>query len=261
MLQVDKGSRRTDVVTDVAEGGKWLSIQDVLKDHTTLPGPVRSFMELANPDKYACDCKLLETEGDNITSWGGELGSDEYHFCEQAAKQANSAWSFGIRHLDSWSEMVNTHLSLVPNTFDCFDTKKPEGFANNFKSVCLGAEAGDVEGRAYDTLPRLLEGAEEGKALVKMDIEGSEYEALDNISLEVLKSIGSLHVEFHLTGISPNFASDHLKPLAVIMEKLSKTHAVVFAKANYYGNIVLDDAGVPIPAFLQVDYTSHSTCK
>merc|ERR1712032_415174 len=113
------------------------------------------------PDRQRCNCAL-------------ELWED-YAICKSSLAVASRALSFGIFGFDPWAEHVHRMTNVIPELFDCFNSKRPE-FKNNFSALCLAASAfTDSSGRRFETLSRILEGSNNESVLVKLDIEHAEY--------------------------------------------------------------------------------------
>jgi hypothetical protein len=90
--------------------------------------------------------------------------------------------------------------------------------------------------------------------LVKMDIEGSEFEWLSSLNHNEIKNISQLVIEWHGNGVpSGNLTNEQLQ----IMNRLRNTHLLVHAHANNYGGTspyYFKDKIVNIPQVLECTY-------
>jgi hypothetical protein len=87
------------------------------------------------------------------------------------------------------------------------------------------------------------------EALLQMDIEGSEYEVLHNISEKLLRRFRIIIIEFHkLNQLANRFA---FKLMAPAFRKLLKSHAVVHIHPNNHRK-TLKLHGLEIPANMEV---------
>jgi len=90
---------------------------------------------------------------------------------------------------DQWGFEADAHekLNCEVHTFDCTLGRKPRHKpaidAIKFHDVCLGDVNADIDGRKYRTYAELLvlAGRDSGPFILKMDIEGFEYDVLKSI--------------------------------------------------------------------------------
>jgi len=225
-------------------------LQDVLANNVPgkTPGPhsaLRKVLEQVNHVGDTCNCELG--------------GTGEYKMCQAAIDNADSAWSFGIKGYDPWGLYLNKNFGMVPNTYDCYRTDKPVDFENNFAAVCLSldgpgvVEKDNIVGYGpsrvnFTSLPTVLTGIDAGKALVKMDIEASEWDILEDVTPSVLKTMGNFNVEYHFGGLE-----DQFDRLARIVAKMNDNLAVISADVTFYN--------APWVGYVQVAYAQRSLCR
>jgi hypothetical protein len=90
--------------------------------------------------------------------------------------------------------------------------------------------------------------------ILKIDIEGDEWQALREISEEEFLPFSQIVIEFHnLT----DFALDQHIARLYAFKKLAKTHQVVHLHANNFGECEII-GGVAIPDVLEVTYASRN---
>lgn len=84
--------------------------------------------------------------------------------------------------------------------YDCFDTRPPACPQGDlaFHPECIGAVRATRDGRPFDTLAGDIErNGDAGRRLViKMDVEGAEWESLLSAPDEALEQIDQLAIEF-----------------------------------------------------------------
>ena len=157
----------------------------------------------------------------------GHPNDGGYVMCENLLDEPTVAYSYGIEDRDDWGcEISRTHHVAV-HEYDCFDTRHPacDGGQLVFHPECVGPKAETIEGRPYDSVTSQIDkNGDHGKHMVmKMDVEGSEWDSLLATPDEVLDRIEQLAIELH--GI------DEPKFLEVV-QKLKKTFYVVNVHAN-----------------------------
>jgi len=142
----------------------------------------------------------------------GGTGDGSYTMCGDLLHDVTAAYSYGIEGSDAWGADLSTRLSIPVHQFDCFDTRRPTcppGDQCNFEfnEECVGQRLGDEEksgGKHFASLREQLTKrghAESGNLVMKMDIEGSEWEVLaspDNQNL--LPRFSQIILELHLIG-------------------------------------------------------------
>ena len=131
----------------------------------------------------------------------GESHDGGYLLCGNLLGEAKSGYSYGISGYDGWGCDVSRKLGITVHEYDCFDPTRPlcEGGNTVFHDECIGTAAGLQEGRPFDTLAgQFAKNGDSGKNLiVKMDVEGAEWDSFINAPAEVLQQIDQLAVEFH----------------------------------------------------------------
>ena len=131
----------------------------------------------------------------------GESHDGGYLLCANLLRGAASAYSYGISGYDGWGCEVSRTLSVPVHQYDCFNLTEPvcSGGRTIFHGECIGPIAAIQEGRPFDTLARQIErNGDAGKHLVvKIDVEGAEWDAFLTAPDEVLERIDQMAVEFH----------------------------------------------------------------
>lgn len=152
-----------------------------------------------------------------------------YLLCRNLLSQSQVAYSYGIDGRDEWGCDVSRQYSLNVHQYDCFNVKQPtcEGGQFTFHAECVGDTTSRIDGRNFDTLSRQIDrNGDTGKHLVmKMDVEGAEWDSLAATSDEQLRLLDQLVIEFH--GVSRN-------QYVSVMEKLKRTFYIVNVHMNNY---------------------------
>jgi hypothetical protein len=131
----------------------------------------------------------------------GEPHDGGYLVCGNLLTAVQSGYSYGINGFDGWGCDVSRKLGVPLHQYDCFNLERPvcEGGNTIFHGECVGAAAGPRDGRPFDTMAgQIAKNGDAGKTLVvKMDVEGAEWDSLVNAPEDLLKRIDQLVVEFH----------------------------------------------------------------
>lgn len=131
----------------------------------------------------------------------GELGDGGYLMCGNLL-QADAGYSYGISGYDGWGCGISTRLGIPVHQYDCFDTRRPQcdGGQTTFHAECISPTASvDAEGRVFDALATQVarNGDAARRLVVKMDVEGAEWQSLLDAPPEVLDRIDQLAIEMH----------------------------------------------------------------
>lgn len=162
----------------------------------------------------------------NIARYG-RSNDGGYLMCENLLSGATAAYSYGIEHEDTWGCAISERTGVVIHQYDCFTADRPTcpNGKFDFHSECIGPRAEAIDGRPYDTFTnQIARNGDGGKRLiVKMDVEGAEWDSLLNTSDEVLETIDQLSMELH--GFKePKYAE--------LIRKLGRTFYLVNLHAN-----------------------------
>ena len=175
----------------------------------------------------------------------GEPGDGGYLLCRNLLQDVRSAYSYGISGYDGWGCQVSTELRVPVHQYDCFNTTHPSCPTGRpvFHPECIAGERStDPEGRVFDSLQaQFTRNGDLGKQLVvKMDVEGAEWDSILQTPDEVLNRIDQFVFEFH--GIDRDIAM-HLEVVA----KLKRLFEV--AHLHFNNNSCVAAAYPPFPAW------------
>jgi hypothetical protein len=170
----------------------------------------------------------------------GDKHDGGYVLCGNLVNRAEVLYSYGINATDNWGCTLSARLRKPVHQYDCFNVKRPPcaDAAPLFHEECVGAAKATVKGRPYDAVAsHIRRNGDSGKRLVmKMDVEGSEWEAFLAMPESALQQIDQLSVEFH--GVEDARYS-------AVIHKLRR----VFHLVNvHYNNYACDTDAPPFPA-------------
>jgi hypothetical protein len=131
----------------------------------------------------------------------GEAHDGGYLMCGNLLSDVQSAYSYGIAGYDKWGCDVSTKHRVPVHQYDCFVTDRPacpDG-KTVFHTECVGDVAETVDGRVFDTIRNQFarNGDSSKRIVLKIDVEGAEWDSLLAVPDETLSQIDQLAAEFH----------------------------------------------------------------
>lgn len=132
----------------------------------------------------------------------GEPHDGGYLVCANLLEDVTAGYSYGISGYDGWGCEVSKTFGVPVHQYDCFDGRVPACDGQTvFHDECIGGEAATIENRAFDTLEHQLarNGHGTAKIVMKIDVEGAEWDVFTTSPDAVLDRIDQLVVEFHGT--------------------------------------------------------------
>lgn len=160
----------------------------------------------------------------------GEPNDGGYLLCANLLKDVQSAYSYGISGYDGWGCDISRQLNVKVHEYDCFNLQQPmcAGGALMFHPECVaGQRLTDEEGRVFDTPEAQIARNDDARRhlVVKMDVEGAEWDTFMKTSDAVFDQIDQLAVEFHGT----NGANFH-----EVIQKLKRNFYIANLHFNNY---------------------------
>ena len=131
----------------------------------------------------------------------GSANDGGYLMCENLTDTAAAAYSYGIDTEDNWGCQLSRQLSVPVHQYDCFTEERPtcEKGLFVFHDECVGTRTETIDGNRFDTLPNQIarNGDAARRLIVKIDIEGAEWDSLLATPDSVLDRIEQMPMELH----------------------------------------------------------------
>lgn len=131
----------------------------------------------------------------------GEPNDGGYLMCGNLLGAVQSGYSYGISGYDKWGCDVSTKFSVPVHQYDCFETTQPVCSTGNtiFHAECVGDTGKTVDGRVFDTIASQFAKNGDGakRIVLKIDVEGAEWDSFLAAPDQVLNQIDQMTVEFH----------------------------------------------------------------
>src|SRR5262245_28622479 len=146
------------------------------------------------------ELKPVTLKNCTLKRYGGPADGG-YLMCENLIQGVESAYSYGIETEDNWGCQLSREFDVGIHQYDCFTPDRPvcDGGRYTFHDECVGGKAETVDGNLFDTVPgQIKKNGDEGKRLiVKMDIEGAEWDSLLATPDDVLLRFDQIPMELH----------------------------------------------------------------
>ncbi len=131
----------------------------------------------------------------------GETHDGGYLMCANLLDAVQSGYSYGISGYDQWGCDMSSRLDIPLHQYDCFDTTQPECPTGQtvFHAECVADTAKTERGRSFDTISNQIARNGDGakRIVLKIDVEGAEWDSFAATPDDVLQRIDQLAVEFH----------------------------------------------------------------
>lgn len=138
----------------------------------------------------------------------GSAHDGGYVMCENLIDGVQVAYSYGIGGNDDWGCQVSSQFKVPVHQYDCFNPPAIACDAGRLvpHAECVGPRSETVDARVFDSIPNQLtqNGDAAKRLIVKMDVEGAEWEAILATPDELLARIDQLPIELHGTN-APRF--------------------------------------------------------
>jgi len=131
----------------------------------------------------------------------GSANDGGYLMCENLIEPLDAGYSYGVGSNDDWGCEVSRRYQVPVHQYDCFDPTRPtcNGGTFVFHNECVGDRTGYKGSRFFDTLEnQIKKNGDIGRHLIiKMDIEGAEWDSLLATPDDLLASIPQITMEMH----------------------------------------------------------------
>ena len=188
--------------------------------------------------------KVFGTEVKRI----GRIGDGGYIMLEDFL-DGNIAYSFGISNEISWDEDIASHgyeVFMYDHTISNLPRESEK--LHWFPIGIIGKNKDNTNLMSLDEILKKNGHAEENNMILKMDVEGAEWDVLKEISSDILIRFDQMVFEFHDV-----YNRENYDLIRYCLEKLNKTHQAIHIHPNNYGNCVWVD-GKAYPDALEVSY-------
>jgi hypothetical protein len=146
------------------------------------------------------ELKPVTLKNCHLKRYGG-ANDGGYLMCENLIQGIQTAYSYGIDTEDNWGCQVSRQLNVPVHQYDCFTEERPACSKGLFvfHDECVGAAREIVDGHQFDTVANHFarNGDTGRRLLMKMDIEGAEWDSLLATPDSVLDSIEQMPMELH----------------------------------------------------------------
>jgi hypothetical protein len=131
----------------------------------------------------------------------GSANDGGYLMCENLVEPLDSAYSYGVGPNDDWGCEMSRRYHVPVYEYDCFDPARPkcDGGRLIFRNECVSDRTESRDSRLFDTLEnQIAKNGDIGRhVIIKMDIEGAEWQSLLAAPDELFQSIPQLAMEMH----------------------------------------------------------------
>jgi hypothetical protein len=171
----------------------------------------------------------------------GSANDGGYIMCENLIEPLDVAYSYGVGSNDDWGFDVSRRYHVPVHQYDCFDPTRPtcNGGTFVFHDECVGDQTGHKGSRFFDTLENQIRknGDTGRRVIIKMDIEGAEWDSLLAAPDDLLASIPQIAMEMHGYG-DPK-----------IVEVLRKLKRNFYLVNLHFNNWSCTPKAAPLPAW------------
>lgn len=146
------------------------------------------------------ELKPVTLKNCHLKRYGG-ANDGGYLMCENLIQGVQTAYSYGIDTEDNWGCQVSRQLNVPVHQYDCFTEERPACAKGLFvfHDECVGAATEIVDGHRFDTVANQIasNGDTGRRLLVKMDVEGAEWDSLLATPDSVFDAIEQMPMELH----------------------------------------------------------------
>ena len=201
--------------------------------------------------------KIYKVENYNLVRIGLGNGDGGYIMLNDFV-DAGIAYSFGICNDVTWDNIMaelGYNIWQYDHTIEALPYDRKE-----FHFFKEGISGKDEENTPLKTLGYYMKrnGHEENKNMIlKMDVEGCEWDFLETVTSKILKQFDQITFEYHNLVRAKSAGSGKILSL---LEKINKTHAVVHVHGNNTG-YQLKIGDTIFPDVLEVTYVNKNKYK
>jgi hypothetical protein len=171
----------------------------------------------------------------------GEPNDGGYPLCVNLLDGVKVGYSYGIAGYDRWGCDVSRRLQVPVHEYDCFDLRAPacpDG-RTVFHGECIATAKGTQDGRPFDTMSSQFarNGNTSTRVVMKIDVEGAEWDAFLLAPDSTLSQLDQIDVEFH-----------HVEDPKYV-ESIRRLKQFFYVAHVHYNNFSCDPLADPFPAW------------
>ncbi len=178
----------------------------------------------------------------------GSANDGGYLMCANLAEKPGAAYSFGVGPNDDWGCAVSTTYRIPVHQYDCFDPARPSCGTGRFvfHNECIADRRELVDARVFDTLSNQIasNGDAAKRLIVKIDVEGAEWDALLATPGDVFARIDQMPMELHLP--KRDFGDD----LATYLNVLRRLESHFYFVNLHFNNNTCSADSAPLPGWV-----------
>ena len=171
----------------------------------------------------------------------GSANDGGYAMCGNLLGGIKTAYSYGIGGNDDWGCQISTTHKVPVHQYDCFTPASAPCARGKMQLnvECVGPTTESKDGRAFDTLVRqIARNGDTGKPMVvKMDIEGAEWQSILAAPDSLFDAIVQMPMELH--GVDA----------PEVLEGLRKLKRHFYLVSVHFNNYKCSDEYAPFPNF------------
>ena len=171
----------------------------------------------------------------------GEAHDGGYPLCRNLLRRVKAGYSYGISGYDGWGCSVSRRLHIRVHQYDCFDLREPScpGGDTLFHGECIGTTRETQDGRPFDTMANqfMRNGNAATPLVMKIDVEGAEWDSFLFAPDRVFSQIDQLDVEFHHVD-DPKY-----------VEVIRRLKQFFYVAHVHYNNFSCDPSLAPFPSW------------
>jgi hypothetical protein len=181
----------------------------------------------------------------------GTLGDGGYFLIDDFDKNSDLVFSIGIGEEFSFDEEISKKVKKVIMV----DGSIPDFVPTSSNMIMIHKHLGLVKNDFFTSLTNLMSSIQETSYILKLDIEGDEWDILEQMqSFEIIK-FKQIIIEFH--GLTSFFNVNRLSQFNLVFEKLLASHTVFHIHANNNGSFGLF-GDYKLPDVIEVSFALSS---
>jgi len=194
----------------------------------------------------------MDVEGAKYSRVGKDFDGGYVMLENFEATTIDAAYSFGIADDASWDEEI-ANRGIDVYMYDHTIDKLPSAH-RRFRYFKLGI-TGDEKDKNLNTLNDILAKnghTQRNNLIMKMDIEGCEWDVFQYAETGILDQFSQIVVEFHGL-VAAVYDREALMTVVSVLQKINKTHQSVHVHANG-SSVPLLIGGLALPDVMEVSY-------